>query len=77
MCLDSWSDALETARYLLGSGAVDKALNAVAKALLDAKIDGLEEAIGQVAQGGKRGQTLASIEETLRVRRNQLQACCS
>jgi len=77
MRLDGWNDALETARYLVGSDAVDKALDDVAKALLEAKIDGLEEAIGQVAQARKHGQALASIEETLRIRRDQLRACGS
>jgi hypothetical protein len=65
MVLDDWKDAKETAAHLAGA--------AVAKGLLEAKIDGLDEAIGQISQAQKRNG-LASIEKTLRQRRDKLSA---
>jgi hypothetical protein len=66
MVLNDWKDAKETAAHLIGMG--------VARGLLEAKIDGLEEAISQISQAKKRDETLVSIEKTLRQRRDQLHA---
>lgn len=66
MVLNNWKDAIDTGKDLVGMS--------IPRGLIEAKIDGLEEAIGQVSQAQKRNETLASIEKTLRERRDQLRS---